>query len=179
MDSGHVVTVEWMGQLVETLDDRIPESPRAVCVGINPAPVSVAAGHYFQGRQGQRFFARLRQSGLLPLDVSGFEDDFAMTRGIGFTDLVKRPTIRADQVTAIEMAHGIERLERKLTDLGGPTLIFPFKASARALVGDFKGNGWIPNRRFAGCELFVMPGPYEAKDSAEATIATLAGRVRP
>lgn len=55
-----------MGQEIETLADLIPDTPRAICVGINPAPPSVTAGHYFQGRQGQRFYARLRRAGLLP-----------------------------------------------------------------------------------------------------------------
>lgn len=179
MDKSHAVTLEWMGEHVETLDDLFPASPRAVCVGINPAPVSVAAGHYYQGRQGQRFFSRLRQAGLLPDEINGFEDDAAVALGIGFTDLVKRPTGRAGEVTAAEMKHGVEILERKLSDLGSPTLIFPFKKTAQTLVGPFDGNGWLPSQRFADCELFVMPGPYEAKISAERTIATLADRIRP
>jgi G:T/U-mismatch repair DNA glycosylase len=35
-----------MGVEVETLEDLFAEGLRAVCVGINPAPVSVATGHY-------------------------------------------------------------------------------------------------------------------------------------
>lgn len=47
----------WMGEEVETLADLIPTEARVMCVGINPAPVSVTAGHYYQGnfeRQGSR-----------------------------------------------------------------------------------------------------------------------------
>lgn len=38
---------EWMDAEVLTLADVWPESPRAMIVGLNPAPASVAAGHYY------------------------------------------------------------------------------------------------------------------------------------
>jgi TDG/mug DNA glycosylase family protein len=169
----HNITAHWMGEDIETLADLFPVPARIVCVGINPAPASVAAGHYYQGRQGQRFFARLAQAGVLRFAGEGFEDDAAVAAGIGFTDVVKRPTGRADEVTAAELRFGRQVLEDKLAALGGPALVFPFKRAAVALVGKFEGNGWI-DRTFAGCELFVMPGPYERRDSADLTIATLA-----
>ena len=53
----HRVIEEWRGVEVETLEDLLRPGLRAVCVGINPAPVSVAAGHYYQGRLGQAFSA--------------------------------------------------------------------------------------------------------------------------
>jgi hypothetical protein len=64
-----------------------------------------------------------------------------------------------------------------LSRLGVPPLIFSFKAAAMALVGKFDGNGWVEGT-FAGCRLFVMPGPYEKRASAESTIATLAPQLR-
>lgn len=60
----------------------------------------------------------------------------------------------------------------KLSAVGTPTLIFPFKAGAVALVGKFAGNGWL-STTFADCPMFVMPGPYEARSSADLTIAAL------
>lgn len=173
MTAGHRVTVDWMGTEVETLADLLPAHTRAVCVGINPAPTSVAVGHYYQGRRGQRFFARLVQAGVLQPISDGFEDDAAVAAGLGFTDVVKRPTARADEVSPDEFRHGRDLLERKLSRAGAPALIFPFKAAAVALVGKFDGNGWL-EANFAGCRLFVMPGPYEKRQSADSTIATLA-----
>jgi TDG/mug DNA glycosylase family protein len=165
-----------MGTPVETLADLFPPSPRAVCVGVNPAPTSVAAGHYFQGRQGQRFFTRLKAAGLLRVAIGDFEDDAAVRAGLGFTDIVKRPTARAAEVTAAERTHGAALLANKLATVRPPVLIFPFKDAAVALVGSFTGNGWLPVR-FSGAELFVMPGPYEAKATADLTVASLAPRM--
>lgn len=62
----HRVTEQWMGEPVETLADLLQPGLFAVCVGINPSPVSVERGHYYQGRLGQRFYGRLRRVGLLP-----------------------------------------------------------------------------------------------------------------
>jgi TDG/mug DNA glycosylase family protein len=103
-----------MGSPVETLADLVPIQPRTVCVGINPAPISVAAGHYYQGRLGQRLFDRLRQVDLLPEQVDSWEDDEAFGRGVGFTDIVKRPTGSASEVTPAEFRYGAEVLAAKL-----------------------------------------------------------------
>lgn len=54
----HRVIEEWRGVQVKTLEDLLRPGLRAVCVGINPAPDSVAAGHYYQGKLGQAFFQR-------------------------------------------------------------------------------------------------------------------------
>ena len=170
--TGNRVTVEWMGELIETLADLFPGEPRAVCVGINPAPRSVEVGHYYQGRSGQRFFTRLQQAEVLDPISDGFEDDAAVAAGIGFTDVVKRPTSLADQLTSAEKRHGVELVVEKLQTLHAPVVIFPFKAAAVELVGKFEGNGWL-GREFAGSRLFVMPGPYESSETAAPTLASL------
>src|SRR5205823_1129190 len=102
----------------------------------------------------------------------GFEDDAAVAAGLGFTDVVKRPTSSAAEVTKSELQHGAKLLEAKLRKLQRPTLIFPFKAAAVALLGRFDGNGWLSGD-FEGSRLFVMPGPYEALATASPTIASL------
>jgi TDG/mug DNA glycosylase family protein len=71
MTEGHRVTEDWMGTPVETLEDLLRPGLRAVCVGINPAPDSVRAGHYYQGKLGQQFYGRLRRAGVLPRAAAG------------------------------------------------------------------------------------------------------------
>lgn len=89
--------------------------------------VSVEAGHYYQGRLGQLFYARLREAGLLPTDTAGYEDDALFVRGVGFTDLVKRPTARAQELPPEEYEHGRAALVEKLTAAGAPLVIFTYK----------------------------------------------------
>lgn len=166
-----------MGEEVETLEDLLRPRLLAVCVGINPAPRSVAAGHYYQGAYGQRFFARLRDVGLIPDDVDGYEDDAAFAAGVGFTDLVKRPTRSDDDLGEEERQYGRPLLERKLRDAAPQLVIFAFKSAAKTLFGRFEGNGFVAGLELAGREVFVMPGPTESTRTAAPTLRALASRV--
>lgn len=168
-----------MGEEVETLEDLLRPGLRAVCVGINPSPVSVAAGHYYQGRAGQRFFGRLREAGVLPTRARGEEDDAAFAAGIGFTDIIKRPTANAKNLPAAEYAHGRQVLEVKLREHRPPITIFTFKKTAQVLFGKLDGNGFLADLRLGDSEVFVMPGPYENSATAATTMRTLAERWAP
>lgn len=162
-----------MGSPVETLADLVPIQPRTVCVGINPAPISVAAGHYYQGRLGQRLFDRLRQVDLLPEQVDSWEDDEAFGRGVGFTDIVKRPTGSASEVTPAEFRYGAEVLAVKLAAWEAPLVVFTFKSAATRLLGPFEGNGFVARLRVGTSAVFVMPGPYESREKADNTLESL------
>jgi TDG/mug DNA glycosylase family protein len=166
------VTLEWMGEQVVTLADLLRPGLRAVVVGINPSPVSVAAGHYYQGLFGKRFFARLGAAGVLP-GGAGFEDDRAFAAGIGFTDVVKRPTPRAHALRPGEFDHGRDLLEAKLATLGVPKVLFTYKRAAQALLGTFEGHAALRGRSLAGAEVFVMPGPMERTDRVERALDEL------
>lgn len=169
----HLVAENWMGQRVETLEDLLRDNLRAVCIGINPSPVSVAAGHYYQGRAGQMLFRRLRAAGVLPM-AAGFEDDLAFESGIGFTDIIKRPTASASDLSAAEFAEGKQSLLRKLAQFQPALAIFTFKRTAEALFGSFRGNGFVPGLRLEGIDVFVMPGPFEKALTADARLEELA-----
>jgi TDG/mug DNA glycosylase family protein len=160
-----------MGAEVETLADLLSEDLRAVSVGINPSLVSVAAGHYYQGRLGQRFWQRLRKVGLLD-SAAGFEDDAAFAAGLGFTDIIKRPTASAKELSADEFAFGRHQLESKIKECNPGLVIFTFKKTAVELCGPFDGYGFV-GLPLAGIESFVMPGPYEPKAPAEAALNEL------
>ncbi len=168
------MTISWRGKRVQTLDDLVRPGLRAVCVGINPAPPSVAAGHYYQGRLGQQFFQRLRQAPVLPSGaMRGQEDDAAFASGVGFTDIVKRPTARADAIDHEEFVYGKALLVGKLEAIRPPLVIFPFKKTATVLFGQFEGNGFIGRSPVEGVEAFVMPGPYAPSDLVSQRVADL------
>jgi double-stranded uracil-DNA glycosylase len=173
----HRVTEQWMGKRVETLEDLLRPGLRAVCVGINPALRSVEAGHYYQGRLGQQFYERLRRSGLLPPRTHGWEDDLAFERGVGFTDIVKRPTAKAAEVTVEEFEHGRELLRAKIEAVAAGLVIFMFKKTAEVLFGPIIGNGLIDGRRLGGAPIFVMPGPYAARVEVDERLRQLAEAV--
>jgi TDG/mug DNA glycosylase family protein len=172
-EPGHRVTEMWMGEEVMTLADLVRPGLRAVVVGINPSPVSVAAGHYYQGQVGQRFLRRLVQAGVIDLAVGEFEDDRAYAAGLGFTDAVKRPTARAAGLRPGELAYGHRQLEQRLAAVAAPRVIFTFKKAAVALLGQFDGHGRLADRMLGGAEVFVMPGPMERTDRVDRALADL------
>jgi double-stranded uracil-DNA glycosylase len=112
-DAHHRSLEDWMGERVETLEDLLRPGLRAVRVGINPAPRSVRAGHYYQGNLGQKFFSRRRDAQVVPAGRGGWQDDEAFAAGVGFTDIVKRPTEKASLVRPDEYEHGRRLLEAK------------------------------------------------------------------
>ena len=61
---GHVLLVP--REHHETLADLPPKRDRLLFIGLNPSPVSVAAGHYHQGRLGQTFWRRLMTVRIIP-----------------------------------------------------------------------------------------------------------------
>ncbi len=172
----HRVTENWMGKSVETLEDLLRPGLRAVCIGINPAPTSVTRGHYYQGRLGQRFYERLRRAGILPHGRS-WEDDLAFEAGLGFTDIVKRPTARASEVRTDEFSHGRDALKTKIEAVSPKLLIFTFKKAAEVLCGPFFGNGLLASRTFGGATMFVMPGPYAPGAEVAQRLRELGGLV--
>jgi TDG/mug DNA glycosylase family protein len=173
----HRVIETWRGEQIETLEDLLRPGLRAVCVGINPSPVSVAAGHYYQGRLGKLFFARLQRAGLIPPAEPGGEDDAAFACGIGFTDLVKRPSARAHDLGNDEFAAGRSELERKLARYRPELIIFTFKKTATVLCGAFPGHGFVDGVEVAEIPGFVMPGPYAKTSVAEAALSQLRQRM--
>ena len=168
---------DWRGEQIETLADLLRPSLKGVCVGINPSPVSVAAGHYYQGRLGKGFWARLRRAGLLDEAASGFEDDAAFAAGFGFTDIVKRPSARAHDLGEDEFEAGKVELVEKLDRFRPGLVIFTFKKTATALCGSFSGHGFVAGVEVAGIPGFVMPGPYERSDRVAKALVRLAERV--
>lgn len=108
---------------VRTLPDLLRDGLDLVFVGINPSLFSVAQGHYF-ARKINRFWPCFSRSVLSqPIrQVLGVErlepmhDVLLPAHGIGFTDVVKRPTAKAAELGRAEFAAGaaalVARLER-------------------------------------------------------------------
>lgn len=164
---GHQVVVDWFGRLTLTLADLWPDSCRAVIVGVNPAPRSVAVGHYYQGANGRTALKRLRSVGLLPLGGGGPEDDEAFAAGVGFTDLVKRPTRAATDLSRAELDFGRTRLGDELAAREVPLVVCVFGPAAKAVLGRAVPPGLHYDD--AGRVVFRMPGPYApGADVAEA-----------
>lgn len=163
---GHQEWAELNGERTLTLRELWPDDPRAMIIGLNPAPVSVKAGRYYQGRFGQRQMHRLVQVGLFErTDGACFWDDAAFASGIGFADLVRRPTAGESMVSSSEIAAGTERITLELLRRKVPLVISVFRHPAMHLSGLSRGKavpGFVDLSEVPGTKLFRMPGPTEA-----------------
>lgn len=164
----------WRGREVLTLADIWPAAPKAMVVGLNPAPVSVHVGHYYQGQVGQRQMARLVEAGLFvaPKDSTFLETE-AERAGVGFTDLVKQPSRGEDNITQIEQEHGRTDLINQLAARAVPLVICVFRHPANAIMGGKSEIGFQIQPTPWGGHLFRMPGPYEKRSVASSYLLTL------
>jgi TDG/mug DNA glycosylase family protein len=159
---------------IHTLPDLLREGLDLVFVGINPSVYSAIQGHYF-ARRINRFwpcFSRsiLSQPARAALGVERLEpihDRLLPPHGIGFTDVVKRPTAKAADLGRDEFAAGaaalvakLERYQPRVACFQGIMGYRPFAAelgsTERSLVPG-------PQPLLLGrTRLFVVPSPSSA-----------------
>ena len=96
-----------------TVPDLIRPGLRVLFVGINPGLYTAAIGHHF-GRPGNRFWPALHAGGFTPSVFSPFESTRLLELDLGITNLVKRATAMAHEVTTVELLAGAARLRRKI-----------------------------------------------------------------
>jgi TDG/mug DNA glycosylase family protein len=162
-----VITVD--GLAVETLADLPPMRNRLLFVGLNPSPISVAAGHYHQGRLGRTFWRRLMLAGVLP-PATPIEtaDDALLAAGHGITDLLKSPTAR-DVALDAELTAGVGPLWQKIALWRPGAVVFIYKRAASISAGRALTETWGQLRgvALAGRPCFLMPGPYAPVDQVD------------
>jgi TDG/mug DNA glycosylase family protein len=104
-----------------TLPDLLRDDLAVVFVGINPSIFSVCKGHNF-ARATNRFWpcfsrSKLSNAARQALGVAQLKpehDRALLDHGFGFTDLVKRATLRASDLAPSEFESGITLLMTKL-----------------------------------------------------------------
>lgn len=100
---------------IVTLPHYLRPGLRLVFIGYNPAIFSAEAGHYY-ARPGNVFWRQLSASAIAGRPVTHLDDAALMDEaGIGFLDLVCRPTVRAGELTREELREGAIRLLGELT----------------------------------------------------------------
>jgi len=115
----------------------------------------------------------LKEAGIPTGLPTGAEDDACFAAGIGFTDIVKRPSARASELTTEDFDTGRLELAQKLDEHRPSLIIFTFKKPATVLCGNFSGHGFVSGVEVAGIPAFVMPGPYERRDRVTVALQEL------
>ena len=149
-------------------------------VGLNPSPVSVAKGHYHQGRLGQQFWKLLVDYGLLPKPApGGFHDDLLLNSHFGITDLVKVPSPRADSLDPADVAHGRKVLAEKVSNLRPKVLCSVYKKALEELCETKFRNEWgLLKQRVGESSIFILPFPYRPAEEVRVRMRQLNELVR-
>jgi TDG/mug DNA glycosylase family protein len=158
----HRTTLQLDGSPIDTLADLPPLRDRLLFVGLNPSPVSVRAGHYFQGRLGRMFWERLMVAQILPRDTAiETADDALVTAGHGLTDLLKVPSPR-DIATDATLRAGVGPLWQKIAIWRPAAIVFVYKRAAEIAAGRSLTEPWgqLVGVALSGRPCFLMPGPY-------------------
>jgi double-stranded uracil-DNA glycosylase len=121
--------------------------------------MSAATGHHF-ARPGNRFWPALHGSGLTLRRLRPAEQGELRLLGLGITNLVPRPTARADELTAEELRAGAARLRDLVAETGpawlavvGVTAYRTAFDAPRAVVGRQE------DVRLGTTRVWVLPNP--------------------
>jgi TDG/mug DNA glycosylase family protein len=135
-----------------TLPDTVGPGMRLLVCGLNPSLYAADRGVGF-ARPGNRFWPAAIAAGLVQRDRDPLD---GLRHGIGMTDLVKRATVAADELTTDEYRAGIARVEHLVQWLQPGAVCFVGLAGWRAAVDRTARAGAQPDG-FAGVPAYVMP----------------------
>ncbi len=161
--------------------DLIGPGCRLLFVGINPGLWTAATGAHF-ARPGNRFYPALLRAGIIdrPIDpTAGMSDDdrdLLVSHGVGITNLARRATARADELTADELRAGGLRLRRLVAELRPRVVAIAGITAYRAAFGVRTAKKGRQPDDFEGAELWVVPNPSGL--NAHDTVDTLADAYR-
>lgn len=150
---------------------------RLLFVGINPGLWTAATQTHF-AHPGNRFYPALLRAGVLTRAVdpaAGMTDEdreHLRERGIGITNLVRRATARADELTADELREGGDRLLATIARTRPAVVAVAGITAYRQAFGVRKAQTGEQPEPVEGARLWVVPNPSGL--NAHETIDSLA-----
>jgi TDG/mug DNA glycosylase family protein len=140
------------------LPDLLKPDLDVVFCGINPGLYSAATGHHF-ARPGNRFWPALHAGGFTGRLLRPCEDHLLPDGGFGLTNLVRRATAGAAELSKAELIEGLSALEKKIRTYRPRWLaVLGIGAFRTAFQRPRASLGWQEGG-FAGASLWVLPNP--------------------
>ncbi len=136
-----------------TLPDTVGPAMTMLVCGLNPSIYSAEVGIGF-GRPGNRFWPAAIEANLVSQDRD--PRHALLNHGIGMTDMVKRATRRADELSTTEYRDGLARVERMVAWLQPRVVCFVGLAGWRAVV-DRKAVAGLQAETIGDRPVYLMP----------------------
>lgn len=149
-----------------TLPDYVKSGLAILFVGLNPSRYSALAGHYFANPRN-RFWPALNRSGLVDRELTPEQDHRLLEYGIGFTDVVKRPTAQGSGLRAADFQRWAPVLRDRLLEFQPAIACFHGLTAYRGYLKYGEGLDRRPQlglqeRTIANTRIFVAPNPSPA-----------------
>jgi len=147
--------IELWARRARMLPDLVRPGLRVLFCGYNPSLYAADRGVPF-ARPGNRFWPAVLAAGLVTRD----RDPWHAVREhrVGFTDLVKRATVAAAELTKDELRAGLERVTAICEWLAPDVVCFLGVGAWRDLVDRKATVGWQPHT-LGPSRVYVMPNP--------------------
>jgi double-stranded uracil-DNA glycosylase len=143
---------------VQVLGDVIGPGLRVLFCGINPGLVSAETGHHF-ARPGNRFWPALHLAGFTPRLFRPNEQTELLGLGLGITNVVDKPSARADELTRAEFVAGGENLVRKVLEYQPQWLAVVGVTAYRDAFSERKAAMGEQVRRIGETRVWILPNP--------------------
>lgn len=126
--------------------------------GINPGLMTAVTGHHF-ARPGNRFWPVLHLSGFTPRQLRPDEQDELLAYGLGITNVVARPTARADELSREEYIEGGRLLTEKVLRLKPRLLAVVGVTAYRTAFSELKAAIGPQERTIGTTRVWALPNP--------------------
>ena len=150
---GHHIAIE--ATRARMLPDLVRPALRVVFCGYNPSLYAADRGIPF-ARPGNRFWPAALAAGVLTVDRDPWHA--VIHHAVGFTDMVKRASVAAAELTRSELRAGLERVTALCTWLAPEVVCILGVGGWRALVDPHAVAGW-QEHTLGPSRVYVMPNP--------------------
>ncbi|MEV8372622.1 G/U mismatch-specific DNA glycosylase [Kribbella sp. NPDC056861] len=145
---------------MQSIDDVIGPGLTVLFCGINPGLISAETGHHF-ARPGNRFWPALHQAGFTPRQFRPDEQRelLGLGLGLGITNVVARPSAKADELTKAELIAGGEKLVEKVLEYQPRWLAVVGVTAYRDAFGERKAAMGEQTRLIGETRVWILPNP--------------------
>jgi len=182
--ANYKIEVKVNGKIFNTLSDILPIEGELdiLFIAKTPTPISVEAGHYFQGKQGTMLWNKLSEYDILRVPIDKYPDECLLLNNYGITDIVKVPRDYGNEPSDEEYKVGLERILQIINKYKPKVIVFVYK---KVLDNIVRLNFGIREKSIYGFNLklekyfdskvfvFPMPGTPCKKDEAKKSMMEL------
>jgi double-stranded uracil-DNA glycosylase len=142
----------------KTIQDVIAPHLTVLFCGINPGLYSSAAGHNF-ARPGNRFWPAIFKAGFTDRLLSPSEERKLLEYGYGITNIVRRATASADELTKDELIKGAKKLRAKVRLYTPAYLAVVGLTAYRTAFKEPDAKIGLQENRIGNTLVWVLPNP--------------------